>query len=260
MSEIYANAVDSLRIGIEFFLKEASYSSRKHAILTLFHAMELFLKEYLHRTNPVLIYKNIDAKINDDSSTAGIKEILVRLENLGLGLPKEFQSVIEKIQRRRNRIEHHRYDHQKEDEAIIGESLQFILFFVDEVLQNKLEADIPPDTLREIQRIVFNHREINSLAERRLDTWMGMTWPDWSEQQSDTPDQFDGTVDCPICRQSYLVIGHHPMPFCFFCNTSVDAGRCENCGTTHLASEGCSWCGRGPRKLERRFKPFGLGS
>lgn len=32
MSDIYANAVDSLRIGIEHFLKEPGYSSRKHAI------------------------------------------------------------------------------------------------------------------------------------------------------------------------------------------------------------------------------------
>jgi hypothetical protein len=32
--------VDSLRIGMEFFLKEDGYSSRKHAILTVFHAIE----------------------------------------------------------------------------------------------------------------------------------------------------------------------------------------------------------------------------
>ena len=37
-SAIFENAVDSLRIGMEFFLKETSYSSRKHAILTVFHA------------------------------------------------------------------------------------------------------------------------------------------------------------------------------------------------------------------------------
>ena len=74
VSDIYANAVDSLRIGIEHFLKESGYSSRKHAILTLFHAIELFLKEQLHRTNPILIYRNIDAKITDDSMTVGIKK------------------------------------------------------------------------------------------------------------------------------------------------------------------------------------------
>lgn len=249
MSEIYKNAVDSLRIGIEFFLKEASYSSRKHAILTLFHSIELFLKEYLYRTNPVLIYKSIDTKITDDSLTVGIKEILVRLENLGLGLPREFLSTIEKIQKRRNRIEHHRYDHKQEDEAIIAESLQFVLFFVDEILNQKLETDIPPDTLREIQRIVFERRQIDALAMRRLEVWMHASWPSWNERESDTPDEFEGTLDCPICGQSYLVIDRHPKPFCFFCNTSVDAEKCEDCGTTHLVSEGCASCGKGSRSI-----------
>jgi hypothetical protein len=32
-SPIYENAIDSLRIGMEFFLKEDGYSSRRHAIL-----------------------------------------------------------------------------------------------------------------------------------------------------------------------------------------------------------------------------------
>ncbi|MEI9930409.1 MAG: hypothetical protein WDM89_07605 [Rhizomicrobium sp.] len=58
MSDIYDNAVDSLLIGIDFFLQERSYSSRKHAILTLFHAIELFLKERLYQENPILIYRD----------------------------------------------------------------------------------------------------------------------------------------------------------------------------------------------------------
>ena len=60
-----------LRIGMEFFLKEDGYSSRKHAILTVFHAIELLLKERLAQTNPILIYKNIDAKITDDFYDGG---------------------------------------------------------------------------------------------------------------------------------------------------------------------------------------------
>jgi len=55
-SAIFENAVDSLRIGMEFFLKETSYSSRKHAILTVFHAIELLVKDRLAQTDPILIY------------------------------------------------------------------------------------------------------------------------------------------------------------------------------------------------------------
>lgn len=239
MSDIYANAVDSLRIGIDHFLKAPGYSSRKHAILTLFHAIELFLKEQLHRTNPILIYRNLDAKITDDSFTVGIKEALTRLENLGLGLPKEPQEVIERIQKRRNRIEHHRYDHKEEDEKIISESLAFILFFVDGVLKGKLERDVPAETLREIQRLVYGRQDLYWIAMHRLEQWMHDAWPEWNNEESDTPEEFSGTGDCPICREPYLVIGYHDKPFCFYCNTSVDAAECEDCGRTYLAGKGC---------------------
>ncbi|WP_211465590.1 hypothetical protein [Collimonas silvisoli] len=239
MSDIYANAVDSLRIGIEHFLKEPGYSSRKHAILTLFHAIELFLKEQLHRTNSILIYRNLDAKITEDSLTIGIKEALTRLENLGMGLPKQPQEVIERIQKRRNRIEHHRYDHKEEDETIISESLAFILFFVDSVLNDKLERDVPSETLREIQRLVYDRQDLYWIAMHRLEQWMRKTWPEWKDEESDIPDEFEGTLDCPICRESYLVAGYHDKPFCFYCNTSVDAAECKDCGRTYLTNEGC---------------------
>jgi ribosomal protein L32 len=78
----------------------------------------------------------------------------------------------------------------------------------------------------------------------RLDNWLKKEWPSWDEEKEDTPDAFGGTVDCPICRQTFLVIGYHKKPFCFHCNVSVDAEECENCGTTYLASRGCLWCGK----------------
>ena len=68
--------------------------------------------------------------------TVGVREALTRLENLGLGIPAEEKRTIENIQRVRNRIEHHRYDHnEKEDDAVIAASLKFILFFVEFVFQ-----------------------------------------------------------------------------------------------------------------------------
>jgi len=228
-----------LELGLTTSLRGSAYSSRKHAILTLFHAIELFLKEQLHRTNPLLIYRNIDAQITDDSLTVGIKEALARLENLGLGLPKQQRSIIENIQKRRNRIEHHRYDHKQEDETVIAESLQFILFFVDDVLRDRLENDIPPETLREIQRIVYERDQMYWIAMRRLEQWMREHWPDWNEHDSDSPDEFEGTIDCPICRDSFLVTGYHPKPFCFRCNTSVDAHECNYCGGTYLSRNPC---------------------
>jgi hypothetical protein len=160
-SDIYRNAVDSLKIGMEFFLKadEDNYSSRKHAILTLFHSIELFLKEFLFRENPILIYKNIDAKITEDSLTVGIKDILTRLDNLQHSIPADEKAIIEKIQARRNRIEHHRYDHKEEDTTVIAESLKFIMYFVEFWLEAKVDTEIGPELLARIQRIIFSYNE-----------------------------------------------------------------------------------------------------
>jgi hypothetical protein len=60
ISPIFENAIDSLRIGMEFSQRESSY------------AIELLLKEQLHRTNPVLIYKNIDKKVRMTHSPWGL--------------------------------------------------------------------------------------------------------------------------------------------------------------------------------------------
>lgn len=243
-SPIYENAIDSLRIGMEFFLKEDGYSSRKHAILTIFHAIELLLKERLAQTNPILIYKNIDARITDDAMTVGVREALTRLENLGLGIPDEEKKTIENIQRIRNRIEHHRYDHnEKEDDVTIAASLKFILFFVEFVFERKLDDKIDPKILRDINRRVFEYNESHGMTEYRLNQWAKKEWPNWNEKEEDLPEEFGGTLRCPECRQDWLVMGYHDKPVCFWCNTTVDAHCCEDCGEVFIVGESCG-CGK----------------
>jgi hypothetical protein len=244
VSAIYLNAVDSLRIGMEFFLKGDGYSSRKHAILTVFHAMELLLKERLAQTNPILIYKNIDAKITEDAMTVGVREALTRLENLGLGIPDEERKTIESIQRVRNRIEHHRYDHnEKEDDAIIASSLKFILYFVEFIFERKLDGYIDQQILRDINRRVFEYKESQGLAEHRFNEWARKEWPSWNEEKEDIPEEFGGTMRCPECQQDWLVMGYHDKPICFHCNTDIDADCCEDCGEVFVVGESCR-CGK----------------
>ena len=239
MSAIYDNAVNSLRIGFDFFKQERSYSTRKHAILTVFHAIELFLKERLYQTNPILIYRNIDARITDNSMTAGIREILVRLENIGVQLPDDQVKAIEKIQRIRNRIEHHRYDHnKKEDDLILGEAFKVVLFFVEFVLEKKLGEAVGAELISEMQARVFDYNKRESLAYHRLHEWMQKQWLEWNPMERDC-DEFAGTNDCPVCRQSYLVTDYFEKGFCFHCNVTVDAAVCENCGRSYLVKDGC---------------------
>lgn len=164
VSPIYENAIDSLRIGMGFFLKDAGYSSRKHAILTVFHAIELMLKERL----------------------------------------------------------------------AIASSLKFILFFVEFVFKRKLDGVIESKLLRDINHRVFEYNESNGLAEFRFNQWAKTEWPDWNEEEEDIPEEFGGTLRCPECRQDWLVMGYHDKPVCFWCNTTVDADCCEDCGEVFI--------------------------
>ena len=250
MSAIFDNALDSLRIGFEFFERERSYSSRKHAILTIFHAVELFFKEALARNNPILIYKNIDVRIADNSLTVGLREILVRFENIGIKLPEEQKKAVERIQKIRNRIEHHRYEHdEQEDDLIIAEALKVVLFFNEFVLDTRLGDIVGAELFDRMQRRVLEYNERDGLANHRIDQWMKAQWPAWHEETEDMPEEFGGTLDCPVCRQSYLVVGYHEKPFCFHCNTSIDGDVCEECGFTFLLKDGC-YCGH--HKAQRR--------
>lgn len=250
MTAIFDNALDSLRIGFEFFERERSYSSRKHAILTVFHAVELFFKEALFQTNPILIYKNIDARIADDSLTVGLRDILIRFENIGIRLPKDQVAAVERIQKIRNRIEHHRYDHnEEEDDLIIGEALKVILFFNEFVLERRLGDLLGAELVDRMQRRVIQYNEREGLAQHRLDQWMKKQWPEWNEETEDMPEEFGGTLDCPVCRQSYFVVGYHDKPFCFHCNTSIDGDTCEECGFSFMLVDGCQ-CGHHPPRRE----------
>ncbi len=235
ISPIFENAIDSLRIGMDFFQRNSSYSSHKHAILTVFHAIELLLKEQLHRTNPILIYKDIDKKVTDNSFTVGLADAITRLENIGSKLPDDQKKIVEKIQSRRNRIEHHRHDYKEaEDENIIAEALKFIFYFTEFVLETRLEDHIDHALIRPMKQRVMQYNELQAVAEFRFETWATNQWPKWEKTVEDIPDEFEGTYDCPECRQSWLVIGYHPKPFCFWCNVPVDTKICENCGITYL--------------------------
>lgn len=242
MSALFENAIDSLKVGMTFFLKDEHESSNKHAILTIFHSIELFLKEYLYRINPILTYRDIDRRITDDSQTVGIKEILIRLENLKVGLPDEQRKSIENIQKRRNRIEHHRYDKEESDGYIIGESLKFITFFVEMKLNCELKNYLESSLLGEIEKAIFDYQELESIASSRLEKWLKKQYPDWNPWEENTPDEFAGTVDCPKCNNTYLVIDGIERPFCFYCNMDIEAVECESCGIVLYKNEKCPYC------------------
>lgn len=76
-------------------------------------------------------------------------------------------------------------------------------------------------------------------ARIRFEEWLRAQWPDWNDEETDTPEEFIGTLECPVCREFFLVTLEGDGYHCFCCNGSIDAAECANCGRTHLRDEGC---------------------
>lgn len=108
MSEMLENALDSIRMGLKHHLDPHLENSDKWAILELFYCIELILKERLRREHELLIYRNIEGPLDDDSQTVALKEAEARLANVGVPLSEEYRKILFDLQKRRNRIEHHR--------------------------------------------------------------------------------------------------------------------------------------------------------
>jgi hypothetical protein len=239
LNPIFENALDSLKVGMQFYMSGNQYSTRKHAILTIFHSVELMLKEYLYQVNPILIYRNIDKKITEDSVTVGFSEILIRLENLNLGIPDDQAKAIRNLQSKRNRIEHHRYDHEDEDRELISQALKFILYFMEFQLNQMPEGLIEPELLENIRELVIDYNERHAVADHRLKSWLKEKWTDWNPEVEDTPEEFSGTDTCPQCRHDYLVMEQKGEPYCFWCCREIPAEYCDICCRTKIADVPC---------------------
>lgn len=226
MSPIFENAVDSLQVGMQFFKD----GKPKFAMLLIFHSVELFLKEQLSRKNPIFIYRNIDKPINDDSLTVGLTEALLRFANLRIVLTEDEKETLVALQKRRNRIEHHRYDPHNDDRETLGRSLRFIRLFVANHLGDDLKRHIDNAFLGDIDQLVMSYEELKGIADVEFEEWLNRHYKDGVDSE-----EFEGTLDCPVCRESFLVfdapeVGNH----CFFCRKDVKAIRCEACGVAIL--------------------------
>ncbi len=222
MSDLFDNAIDSLEFGIRVYLYGEYETAHKHAILNVFHSIELFLKEKLFRVHPVLIYRNIDSPISDDSLTVGLKEILLRFKNIGIVLDTKQEKILRDLQRRRNRIEHHKFEPDDSHYHIIGKSLKFLYYFLPEHLESSLEEHLEEDLFRQARESILKYEERLSEAEQEIDQ---RTTPKTKDDLCDPTD----SASCPECFNHTVVIGTERGDFCFFCHEEVDMTQCDWC-------------------------------
>jgi len=223
MSAIFDNAIDSLKVGIKFYLDETFPTAHKHAIISIFHSIELFLKEKLYRTHPLFIYKNIDIPISDNSQTVGLKEIIVRLSNLDTPLDPKQEKILKELQRKRNRIEHHRFEAEDSDFHIIGKALKFLYYFLPAQLHCSLEEHLDDELYRNVREVILEYDERLAEAEREVNE---RTTPKTKDDlASPTYSAF-----CPECDNHTVVIETEKGDFCFFCLQEVSMAQCNWCG------------------------------
>lgn len=222
-SPILENAIDSLEVGVRTYLYGEYETAQKHAILNVFHCIELLLKELLYTVHPLLIYKNIDRPINDDSPTVGFRDTLGRLCNIGVTLNPDEIRVLEDLQRRRNRIEHHKFEKDESHKLVVGKALRFIYYFLQDHLGLSLEAVLEDDLYQEARAAILSFEELLSEAERRAADQLAFLTKD---------DLIDGCVEpcvCPECGNTTVVIGSDYGDFCFFCHAEVEMRQCMLC-------------------------------
>src|SRR3954453_20644347 len=99
LGPIFDNAIDSLEMGVSHFLHNRSVNRDKWSILTLFQSIELLLKERLGQENPILIYRNIDKRIDAEAQTVGMIEILARFANLGIEIADDEARILRDLQK-----------------------------------------------------------------------------------------------------------------------------------------------------------------
>lgn len=221
---IFDNAVDSLEHGIRMY-QDANYpNAHKHAVLAIYQAVELFLKDALCRVNPVLIYCDLDKRITEDSRTVGYKEAITRLGNVGVVLDEKAKPSIERLQKRRNRIEHREYKPSDDDKNYIAEALKCVYDFVPQYLKTEELSSYVDDNLwTELQTFMLDYEKLLEEAEKQVEEITGPALSD--------PKAFaEPPLECPRCGHDTLVIGGKDgEDYCFFCRRVVPMAQCSGC-------------------------------
>ena len=222
MSELLENALDSLRMGLRNYLDSHLDTRDKWAILELFHVIELLLKERLHQEQPSLIYRHPETPITDDSLTVGLDEALERLVNIGVEMPPQHVAILKDLQRRRNRIEHHRFVPDASHRRVLGEALKFIGYFLEDELNEDLQANLPHDLFHQAKELIIDYDVLVRRAESAIDAVRRHFDP----KERDLLDS--GT--CAACGNHTVLVGADEDPGCYFCDEVVEVRQCQYCG------------------------------
>jgi hypothetical protein len=201
MSDLYENAMDSIDFGIRLFLQDDGFkSAQKHALLAVFHGVELLLKARLYKEHPLLIYKRPESRLDDDAFTISLPETLARFRNCGIEIDKAEAKTLEDLRRRRNRIAHHRYKKDSHDYQVLGKAPRFVYDFLPKHMGKTLEEVLDGELFSEARKAILSYEELRSEADVEVER---RTTPRSKDDLGNMP----ATAFCPECDNETLVIG-----------------------------------------------------
>jgi hypothetical protein len=142
----------------------------------------------------------LDKPITDDSPTVGLSEAIQRLANIGAGLTDLEVRLLLELQRRRNRIEHHRFVPAEDHSTYLGQALKFLPEYLPKHLDISLESLIPEEEVyREVLAEILSYEERVRRAESDAQAYPGKK-----------------VADCPECGEHALVVDTTRGHYCFF--------------------------------------------
>lgn len=232
------NALDSLEMGIHFFLSEGYANAHKHAILNIFHCIELLLKERLRRESAIFLYHEASERlITEKSKTIGFNDIFSRFKKLNIFLEKDDRKNLDDLQLKRNIIVHFEFIPSESDADIIGLALKFIKKFMEEHLDTKLKNEINSGLYLQIEELVDAFEE---RYERAVELAKELTTPITKDDLSDPM----GAIECPDCGTDTLVCRSGIDSFCTLCDEEFEVKQCGQCGSfaTSFRDDMCYDC------------------
>lgn len=222
MSAIFDNAIDSLKMSLRHHADDDLPTKDKWAILSLFHCIELLLKERLYREHPILILDNID-QYRRQVYTVSFGKMLERFKNLNVNL-KDWNKTIKWIQDRRNEIEHYEYSSHPADENELGRCLQFIRYFIESHLEEDIVDLLTPDLQAEVSELIVSYDE---LAERaRASVKFEVEKSSWGGDGDEAESGW-----CPECNDETLLLVPGEPSRCFLCKDKFRLSRCDYCSS-----------------------------
>lgn len=257
---IMENAADSLGRVAQYYI-EGTSSGTKAAVKELISCIELFTKEKIRRldlnpSDPVLLFTNLKITIDDmrtkyvispvtRTKTVTFDEAIDRLEWLGEPIAKSDQTIIRKLKKIRNAIEHLEIDEDPDEvRQIFASTLGFTIRFVEKYLGTPRETLVDSSSWKDLVK----NREIYAELDK--------TYRQLCNDVLSAEEWLTGSASCVHCGSDLVIAthGYYTSVRCKICGHTQDFEMCYRCkedfpidemqaaeGDTYL----CEQCSRG---------------